>query len=463
MRTPFALTIVSLAGAYDPFGPIHRHLIPNQTLHMPPKRPAPFDTDGVPKSAPKRARFADPKDDDRVKLSSSQTQKGKDVSKEGEAFDSAQFADEVDASLDMAGKTPRQKGKGAVKVDGYESDSTDDGEGVVLSRRKGQEGGDDEDMFNVGDEDEKEKKQDVAKEPKYLQLGEIEGQEFGVDDEDNDGQDEDDEESVSESEPEDEDDAERRRKAGMGFEISKFNMKEEMEEGKFAEDGMYVRSYDAHAVHDRWLENVEERDMKKARRAKRQAQKREKERIKEEKKLLEGDGTDNSVGGKVGMEKQLLNYVLPEETVLEALARLGREKKKRDAKLKKKQGANDVVMGGAKDPKALSSDIDRLTALASALMVDDPDVYSTTYENILRSVRRSGAVSQDWVPPQPQYEYCWAQTDQTNGGTTTAYGPFTAKDMQQWYDAMFFGMGGEKVQVRNVGTTEWQAWDDVFV
>ncbi|CAG7854949.1 SubName: Full=Uncharacterized protein {ECO:0000313/EMBL:CCA71518.1} [Serendipita indica DSM 11827] len=432
---------------------------------MPPKRPAPSDTDGLPKSAPKRARFAEPENDDRGKLSSSRTVQGNDASNEGEAFNSAQFADEVDASLDMAGKTARQKGKGAVKVEGYESDSTDDGEGVVLSRRKGQEDVDDDDMFNMGDEDEKEKKQETKKETKYLELGEIEGQEFGAEDEEDEEKmdgDEDDEASVSESEPEDEDDAERRKRAGMGFEISKFNMKEEMEEGKFAEDGMYVRSYDAHAVHDRWLEDIQERDMKKARRAKRRAEKREKERIKEEKKLLEGDGTDGNTGGKPGLEKQLLNYLLPEETVLEALARLGREKKKKDAKLKKKQTGDDVPMGGTKDPKPTSSDIDRLTALASALIVDDPDVYSNTYEGILRSVRRSGTVPQDWVPPQPQYEYCWAQTDASNGAADTVYGPFPARDMQQWYEASFFGLSGEKIRVRKVGTSEWQAWDDVF-
>jgi CD2 antigen cytoplasmic tail-binding protein 2 len=57
----------------------------------------------------------------------------------------------------------------------------------------------------------------------------------------------DDDKSASESDPEDEDDRIRRSKAGMGYEFTKFNMKEEMEEGKFAEDGTYVRSFDQHA------------------------------------------------------------------------------------------------------------------------------------------------------------------------------------------------------------------------
>ena len=51
----------------------------------------------------------------------------------------------------------------------------------------------------------------------------------------------------------------------MGFELSAFNMREEMEEGKFSADGMYVRTFDPHAVHDRWMEGVDEREIKKAR------------------------------------------------------------------------------------------------------------------------------------------------------------------------------------------------------
>ncbi|KAG8779973.1 hypothetical protein FRC15_009811 [Serendipita sp. 397] len=311
---------------------------------MPPKRRAASDVEGLPNSAPKRARFADPHDDDRASSNAAKV-KRKEAMGTNENFDSAGFADEVDATLDMAGK---QKRKGAVKVDGYESDSTDDGEGVVLSRRKAEQEEDNDDMFAMGDGDDDEEKKDDGKkkQTRYLQLGEIEGQEFGADDEEKEFDEDElgvDEDSVSSSEPEDEDDAERRKKAGMGYELTKFNMKEEMEEGKFAEDGMYVRSYDAHATHDRWLEDVAERDIKKARRAKRKAEKREQERVKEENKSIDeitADGT--SATGKAGMEKKLLEYLLPSETVLEALARLGREKKKKEAKLKKKAKAEDT-------------------------------------------------------------------------------------------------------------------------
>jgi len=81
-----------------------------------------------------------------------------------------------------------------------------------------------------------------------LRLGDIEGQEFHEQTDDR---------SETEDEPVDEDDAEQRKKAGMGFELSSFNMREEMEEGKFAEDGTYVRTFDPHAAHDRWMEGLD--------------------------------------------------------------------------------------------------------------------------------------------------------------------------------------------------------------
>jgi len=38
----------------------------------------------------------------------------------------------------------------------------------------------------------------------------------------------------------------------MGFELSSFNMREEMEEGKFTEDGSYVRTFDPPGLR-RWM------------------------------------------------------------------------------------------------------------------------------------------------------------------------------------------------------------------
>ena len=127
----------------------------------------------------------------------------------------------------------------------------------------------------------------------------------------------------------DEDEAERRKKAGMGFELTSFNMREEMEEGKFTEDGTYIRTYDPHAVHDKWLEGYDEKEIKKARR-----NHRHQERIQREKELAE-ERELAQLGGKDEMCKALLPMLKKGETVLEALQRLGAIAKKQAAASKK--------------------------------------------------------------------------------------------------------------------------------
>ena len=67
--------------------------------------------------------------------------------------DPANFAEEVDAQLE----NPSARRKGRVNTEGYESDSSDDGEGVVNSRKPGAAGAadEDDDMFAMGEKEEK--------------------------------------------------------------------------------------------------------------------------------------------------------------------------------------------------------------------------------------------------------------------------------------------------------------------
>jgi CD2 antigen cytoplasmic tail-binding protein 2 len=172
-------------------------------------------------------------------------------------------------------------------------------------------------MFASAAAEEKKPVENVKKDKdKFLRLGDIEGQEFGGSGL-GDGSD-----TPISDEPEDEDDAERRKKAGMGYEISSFNMREEMEEGKFSADGSYIRAFDPHAVHDRWLDDTDEKGMKKARRVRKQREKIEREKQEAEERELK------NMGGKVAIEIQLLTKLKKGETVLEALQRLGAKKNK---------------------------------------------------------------------------------------------------------------------------------------
>ena len=56
------------------------------------------------------------------------------------------------------------------------------------------------------------------------------------------------------------------------------------------------------------------------------------------------------------------------------------------------------------------SAIDEITHLASMLMsFGDTDIYNKTYEELVRSVRSSGKVSNEGIPPSAdvRYEYVW--------------------------------------------------------
>ena len=109
---------------------------------------------------------------------------------------------------------------------------------------------------------------------------------------------------------------------------------------------------------------------------------------------------------------------------------------------------------------AAPSDIDHITHLASTLMsFGETDIYSKTYEELVRIVRRSGTVDDNWVPPSADvtYEYKWDVPEATDG---QVFGPFGEEEMQGWHKAQFFGIAGEKIKVRRSGG-EWGAWDDV--
>ena len=110
---------------------------------------------------------------------------------------------------------------------------------------------------------------------------------------------------------------------------------------------------------------------------------------------------------------------------------------------------------------AAQTEVEQITHLASTLMsLGDSDIYSRTYEELVRSIRRSGKVGEDWVAPSAdvKYEYKWDAPEAGDDGQV--FGPFSEEEMQAWNKASYFGVDGEKVKVRSVGG-EWGAWDDI--
>ena len=113
-------------------------------------------------------------------------------------------------------------------------------------------------------------------------------------------------------------------------------------------------------------------------------------------------------------------------------------------------------------PKAGPTEIDHITHLASNLMsLGEADIYSKTYEELVRAVRRSGKVAEDWQPPSAdvKYEYKW-DVPGASAEEGQVFGPFGEEEMQTWHKAQYFGVAGEKIKVRRQGG-EWGSWDEI--
>ncbi|KAK4100997.1 hypothetical protein N658DRAFT_496700 [Parathielavia hyrcaniae] len=420
--------------------------------------------------------------------------------------------DENDNVLDadVIGASGRATKRGAVNLEGYDSDS----ENEYLTARaeargkKGREaedvdlaevmdsynnskatpaGGDVEDeeevdMFNDADADAGEttlvdrskKGAKKDKQVRFLAQTEIEGQEDNSksggtvridgreesDDED-DEEEEDDEEAIAAAIEEEGVDEE----VGAGGlkkhapKIDAFNMKAEQEEGAFDEAGNYIRkAADEEAVHDRWLEGISRKEMKKAAAAheKREAELRKLQR--ENDSLLTGD-----------LFKELIIRLEPGETALDALARLRKgqttkPKAKKVPKWKQKRSKANVDGAGdamdvepekePEDPRQVKirETINAIADAADKLMQRDfANIYDTERERLIREYRNE--TGEAWVePPEPDgdengggagetsmWEFRW-----TDGRDDAAkQGPFDGPTMKAWHGAGYFGEGVE--------------------
>lgn len=264
------------------------------------------------------------------------------------------------AELDFPNRKAR---RGAVKdTEGYHSDSSNEDDETMIKRNSATNAMDEEDdMFggdepptsgkagpdgiNAKDNDTRVKdtglqlKGDAGKGGKeFLDLGDIEGQEF--DDRESDAArtqreaveqakkvTEDEIDYISGDEKANDDDAvvskERKSATGMGFAMSSFNMKEEMSEGRFTADGSYqAASKDPDAVYDNWLTAVTTKDIEIAQKAK----ERQDALFKARSEQLAASSMSR-IDCLKALVEGLGGLVKPGETVQAALARLGKARK----------------------------------------------------------------------------------------------------------------------------------------
>lgn len=404
---------------------------------------------------------------------------------------------------DVIGTSGRATKRGAVNIDGYDSDSENETFNARAEARakKGKEAEDvdlaevmdnynskapvggldaeDEEVDMFGDADAGENTTPVDrnktgkkdKQVRFLGEKEIEGQEAAsksggtvrIDGEEasDDDEDDDDEETIAAAIAEEGIDDE----VGLGGlkkhapKIDAFNMREEQEEGAFDEAGNYIRkAADADAVHDRWLEGISKKEMKKAAAAheKREAELRKQQR--ENDSLITGD-----------LFKELIVRLEPGETALDALARLrkgqtkSKTKKTPKWKQKKSKSSGDGGEGDAMDVDAEKEPEDpkqvkireAILAIADAadklIQRDYPNIYDRERERLIREYYNE--TGEAWVePPEPDraeesgaireaqmWEFRW-----TDGRDDAAkQGPFDGPTMKSWQDAGYFGEGVE--------------------
>lgn len=428
---------------------------------------------------------------------------------------------EEDAILDadVIGSRGTGTKRGAVNIDGYDSDSDNEAfDARADERARGNKGdinlaealdayskekpsrsngiadiekdadmfADLEDEFADGDEDESELKgRKKGKEVRFLKEEEIEGQVLGsksgghvsgnftldpngklsshaMDDQESS---DDEEDAVLAAQEEDVDE-----EVGAGGlkrnapKVDAFNMKAEQEEGKFDANGNFVRNAaDRDAVHDSWLEGISKKEMKKAAQA---HEKREEER--RQKRL----GDDAMLLSDI--LRTLILRLEKSETVLEALARLGkgqvRTKKIPKWRLKKqlqKDTSMDVDTEKAEDPEQarIRDAINAITAAADQLLMrGQADIYEQEREMLARQYQRE--TGEEWVEQAgevPVSEGGDSNSTQmweyrwTDGRDGAAkQGPFDGPTMVAWHDAGYFGEG---VEFRRVG--QEGAWSRV--
>ncbi|KAM6518247.1 hypothetical protein FSOLCH5_007021 [Fusarium solani] len=253
--------------------------------------------------------------------------------------------------------------------------------------------------------------------------------------------------------------------------VEAFNLKQEMEEGQFDQDGNYVRKGgDPDAVHDSWLQGLSKKEMKKAAAAHEKREAEARKRRMDEDEVLVSD-----------LLKTLILNLDRTETPLEALARLGKKQTKPKKipkwKLKKmNKGAEGMDVDGSADSQdaeqqRIKASIDAITDAADKLLSrDHEDIYDQERELLVREYRRE--TGEDWVEPEAgkadrdqegegqetavkpgtMWEFRWV--DGRDGGASQ--GPYDGATMKAWQDAGYFPEDAVEFRVVEEGR-EWRS------
>lgn len=187
------------------------------------------------------------------------------------------------------------------------------------------------------------------------------------------------EEDVGREDYSNEEDEERGlERGGYGFQVTPFNLTEELETGRFdRETGSYVPTKDADGADDTWLVGLTDEDMQKAKRAQ------------ERRAALMGEAAgamDRPTRiSPCELTAELLGFMQLGETPTEAIQRrsTGHLSRRFDARSRKMAAARTAEERTADETKR--KEIERITGLCSSLMEAGVlDIYELTKEEIQR-------------------------------------------------------------------------------
>ncbi|XP_064460389.1 CD2 antigen cytoplasmic tail-binding protein 2 homolog isoform X2 [Ornithodoros turicata] len=247
--------------------------------------------------------------------------------------------------------------------------------------------------------------------------------------------------------------------------ITPFNMDDELEEGHFDKEGMFIFNKDTEQIRDNWLDNI---DWVKVQHGK--------EKVEED---AENSNDSEAKEDVFAVYKQMLEIMSPGETVLRCIKRLGggkrdstinRWKKKKDEEPKSNNGVDD---DGDKNKELLL----KMTELADRIIATgDMDIYQQTFERLkylTESKERKGEaadaegcfdmfaddVDETKVVEETKkkdedtkgneevlWEFKWENTDDA-----PIYGKHTSSEMLQWVRDGYFESG---VWVRKAHETD---------
>ncbi|POW01378.1 hypothetical protein PSTT_12507 [Puccinia striiformis] len=198
---------------------------------------------------------------------------------------------------------------------------------------------------------------------------------------------------------------------GMGFLSSKFNMAEELQEGRMAADGSYVASAkDPNGVHDNWLEGVNSKKaIESARQAKQlrdqqhgQVEKEESMsslRTRNDKRgLQEQQRNESKQTKKLSTQKKTSNGI--EDSIM-----IDTEStQKNDDNLEQKhESISRRTRNQLKTEEEIKLDkrIEEITDLSSMLMGthEELDIYDMSHGSIMGILKSEGLVPREWIPP----------------------------------------------------------------